>query len=174
VLAGEPDEGHPDAVPVHTLEGWRAAGLIEWLGWRHDMPDVLAQSHVVCLPSAYAEGIPRMLLEAAAAGRPLVATDRGGCREIVRHGENGLLVPSGDRKAFVEAIWTLAQNASLRAAMGARGREIAVSEFSREQVIAANLALYRTLLASIAARRSATRPDASSRRAPGEKEGDSS
>src|SRR5439155_6984418 len=88
VLVGEPDRGHPSAVPVRTLEHWRDAGDVQWLGWRHDMPALIAQSHIVCLPSSYGEGLPRILLEAAASGRPIVATDSPGCREIVRHGEN--------------------------------------------------------------------------------------
>jgi glycosyltransferase involved in cell wall biosynthesis len=148
VLAGEPDHGHPSAVPVRTLEHWRDAGDVDWLGWRDDMPALIAQSHIVCLPSSYGEGIPRILLEAAASGRPIVATDSTGCREIVRHGENGLLVPAGNCEALVAAITQLIENAPLRAAMGTRGREIALSEFSLEQVIDANLNVYRSLLDS--------------------------
>jgi glycosyltransferase involved in cell wall biosynthesis len=151
VLLGEPDRGHPSAVPVRTLEHWRDAGDVEWLGWRRDMPGSIAQSHVVCLPSSYGEGVPRILLEAAASGRPIIATDWPGCREVVRHGQNGLLVPAGDGEALVGAITQLLENAPLRAAMGSRGREIAATEFSIEQVMDANLALYRSLLVSVGA-----------------------
>ena len=149
LLLGEPDSGHPSAVPLLTLEHWRDAGDVEWLGWRHEMPALIAQSHIVCLPSSYGEGIPRILVEAAASGRPIVTTDTPGCSEIVRHGQNGLLVPIGDHEALIAALAHLIENASVRAAMGTRGREIAVVEFSLEQVIDANLAVYRTLLASI-------------------------
>ena len=148
VLAGEPDRGHPSAVPMRTLQLWHDAGDVEWLGWRHDMPAVLAGSHIVCLASSYGEGIPRILLEAAACGRAIVATDSPGCREVVRHGENGLLVPAGDGEALAAAIAQLIENAPLRNATGTRGREIAVTEFSMEQVINANLAMYRSLLLS--------------------------
>ena len=96
VLVGEPDYGHPSAVPIELLERWREAGDVEWLGSRRDMPDMIRQSHILCLPTSYGEGAPRILLEAAASGRPIVATDLPGCREIVRHGENGLLIPVGD------------------------------------------------------------------------------
>jgi glycosyltransferase involved in cell wall biosynthesis len=149
VLLGEPDPGHPSAVPVRTLEHWRDAGDVEWPGWQHDMPALIAQSHIVCLPSYYGEGVPRILLEASASGRPIVATDTPGCREVVRHGQNGLLVPAGDGEALIGAIAQLIENAPLRAAMGTRGREIAGIEFSVEQVIDANLAVYRSLFASI-------------------------
>jgi glycosyltransferase involved in cell wall biosynthesis len=149
VLLGEPDDGHPSAVPLSTVEHWRDAGDVEWLGWQHDMPAFMAQSHVVCLPSYYGEGVPRILVEAAASGRPIVTTDSPGCREVVRHGQNGLLVPPRDVEALVGAIAQLIENAPLRAAMGTRGREIAVIEFSLEQVIDANLAVYRSLLLSI-------------------------
>jgi glycosyltransferase involved in cell wall biosynthesis len=149
VLLGEPDPGHPSAVPVHTLEHWRDAGDVECPGWQHDMPALMAQSHIVCLPSYYGEGVPRILIEAAASGRPIVATDTPGCREVVRHGQNGLLVPPGDAEALARAIAQLIENAQLRADMGTRGREIAITEFSLEQVIDANLAVYRSLLISI-------------------------
>ncbi len=148
VLLGEPDQGHPSAVPVRTLERWRDEGDVEWLGWCRDMPALIAQSHIVCLPSSYGEGIPRILLEAAASGRPVVATDTTGCREIVRHGQNGLLVPPGNGEALVEAISRLLESAPLRAMMGARGREIAAAEFSLGQMIDANVAVYRSLLVS--------------------------
>lgn len=110
------------------------------------MPTLLARSHIVCLPSYYGEGIPRVLVEAAASGRPSVTTDSPGCREVVRHGQNGLLVPVGNREALVSALARLIENAPLRAAMGARGREIAAVEFSVEQVINANLTVYGSLL----------------------------
>jgi glycosyltransferase involved in cell wall biosynthesis len=72
---------------------------VEWQTWRNDMPAVYQAAHIVCLPS-YREGLPKALLEAAASGRPIVATDVPGCREIVRHDENGLLVPARDAKAL--------------------------------------------------------------------------
>jgi glycosyltransferase involved in cell wall biosynthesis len=149
VLLGEPDYGHPSAVPLPTLQRWHDTGDVEWLGWRHDVPALMAQSHIVCLPSYYREGIPRVLVEAAASGRPIVTTDSSGCREVVRHGHNGLLVAERDVQALARAIAQLIENVPLRVAMGARGREIAATEFSKEQVIAANLAVYRSLLASI-------------------------
>lgn len=146
VLVGEPDHGHPSAVPVDSLKRWHDAGDVEWLGFRLDMPALIAQSHIVCLPSRYSEGVPRILQEAAAVGRPVVATESPGCFEVVHHNKNGLLVPIGDGEALAGALVQLINNPLLRAAMGAHGRTIAVTAFSLEHVIDKNLAVYRSLL----------------------------
>jgi glycosyltransferase involved in cell wall biosynthesis len=145
LLVGEPDPGHPSAIPLSVLEGWHATGDIEWLGWRRDMPALMAQCHIVCMPSAYGEGVPRILIEAAAAGRPLVATDSPGCREIARHGRNALLVPVRDSVGLAGALDELIRKPALRAALGAAGRAIAEREFSQEQVITETLEVYRSL-----------------------------
>lgn len=119
--------------------------MVELWGHRDDMPEVLSQAHVVCLPS-YREGLPKVLLEAMACGRPIVTTDAPGCREAVRHEDNGLLVPVKDAAALAEAIQRLIEDPALRRRLGARGRERAVAEFSQERVIDETLALYRELL----------------------------
>lgn len=146
-LVGEGDADNPASVPQATLEGWRAEGLVEWWGRRDDMPKVLAQAHVVCLPS-YREGLPKALLEAAASGRAIVTCDVPGCREVVRHQDNGLLVPPRDAGALADALERLILDAGLRRQMGRRGRERAEAEFSQERVIAETLAVYRELLAA--------------------------
>jgi glycosyltransferase involved in cell wall biosynthesis len=145
VLVGDPDPANPASIPPAQLRAWVASGAVEWWGHRNDMPAVFALSNVVCLPS-YGEGVPRVLVEAAACGRPIVTTDVPGCREVVRHGENGLLVPPRDPEALAEAIATLLKGPALRARMGARGREIAVQEFSEERVVRETLEVYRELL----------------------------
>jgi glycosyltransferase involved in cell wall biosynthesis len=145
VLVGLPDDENPSSIPQAELEAWQDEGVIEWWGHREDMPEVLAQASIVVLPS-YREGVPKALLEGAAVGRPLIATDVPGCREIVRPGENGFLVPPRNAAALAEAIRKLLLDAPLRSRMGARGREIAVAEFSEEIVIGQTLAVYRDLL----------------------------
>ena len=107
------------------------------------MPAVLAASHIVCLPTVYGEGVPKILLEAAACGRPIVATEAPGCREVVRHGENGLLVPVRDSRALALALRTLLEDPKRRVEMGVRGRRIAEQEFSVVDVVEATLQLYR-------------------------------
>lgn len=146
-LVGAPDPDNPAAIPCEQLEVWQASGEIEWWGLQapQDMPSVLAQSHIVCLPS-YREGIPRILIEAAASGRPIVTTDAPGCRELVRPGINGIIVPSRDTLSLAAALRYLIEHPEVRVAMGNNNREIAVQEFSQELVIAQFMAVYRDLL----------------------------
>jgi glycosyltransferase involved in cell wall biosynthesis len=110
------------------------------------MAGVFAQSQVVVLPTYYGEGLPKVLLEAAACGRPLVATRVRGCQEIVRDGENGLLVPPKDPEALALAIVTLLRDSALRSRMGACGRDIVVKEFSAERIAGETIAVYGQLL----------------------------
>ena len=96
VLVGVPDAHIPTAVDVAQLRAWEKAGIVEWLGMRYDIPDLLAEADIACLPTYYREGLPKTLLEAMASGLPLVATDVIGCREAVEDGVNGLLVAPRD------------------------------------------------------------------------------
>lgn len=146
VLVGNPDTANNASIPRGCLEAWHAEGVIEWWGHRNDMAQVFAQSHLVCLPSYYREGVPKVLLEAAACGRAIVTTDMPGCREIVSHGDNGLLVPPRNEAALADALQALLQDPERRSRMGARGRERAVEEFSLDKVVAETLTLYREIL----------------------------
>jgi glycosyltransferase involved in cell wall biosynthesis len=141
-LIGKNDPDNPSSIPVEQLRNWEQAGLIEWWGWREDMSEVYAQAHLVCLPTYYREGIPKVLIEAAACGRAIVTSDISGCCEIVRGGENGLLVPMRDPRALADAIQQLLTNPSQRRQMGLRGREIAVKEFAQEQVLSQTISFY--------------------------------
>jgi len=147
VLVGETDPGNPTAISGEQLRQWASAGIVEWWGHQANMKDVLAQAHIICLPSLR-EGVPKVLIEAAACGRAIVTTDAPGCREIVRNGENGLLVPVRDSRALAAALRLLIENAPLRAGMGLKGRDIAVNEFSVERVVRETLGVYRDLLAN--------------------------
>src|SRR3546814_18974624 len=99
------------------------------------MKQVFAASHIVCLPSYYGEGLPKVLLEAAATGRPIITTNLPGCREIGRSGENALVVPPRDAAAVADAIKTLVRDPALRSRVGARGRDLVMSEFSEAPVV---------------------------------------
>jgi glycosyltransferase involved in cell wall biosynthesis len=158
VLAGDTDLGSPGAIPREKLQEWQNAGSVEWWGHQQSMPQMLQQATLVCLPSHGGEGVPKALIEAAASERAIVATDVPGCRDIVRHGINGLLVATKNPAALADAIATLLNDASLRAEMGRRGRKIAVNEFSEEKVIQQTLALYRKLLGGGAAPMNADSP----------------
>jgi glycosyltransferase involved in cell wall biosynthesis len=146
-LVGEGDPENRSCIPVAELERWRDSEVVEWWGWRDDLSSVIEQCHIVCLPS-YREGLPRVLIEAAASGRPIVTTDTPGCREIVRHGENGLLVPVADASSLARALQRLIEDRGLRMKLGARGREMAVAEFTIERVIAETFEVYRGLLSA--------------------------
>jgi glycosyltransferase involved in cell wall biosynthesis len=121
VLVGAPDPANPASIPEHLIKAWVNEGLTTWLGKRSDIADILKNSHIAVLPS-YREGIPRSLLEAAAIGRPLVAFDAPGCRDLVRDGENGLLVAFKDASALADALERLANDADLRRRLGHQAR----------------------------------------------------
>jgi glycosyltransferase involved in cell wall biosynthesis len=146
VVAGEPDRGNPECVPREQLEAWSRAGQIEWLGARTDMPELMRSASVVVLPSRYAEGVPKVLLEAAASGRPIVTTDAPGCRDAVVHGETGLLVGVGDVSALVMALKRLLCDPAERQRMGRNARELAERAFSETLVNERTLQVYRQLL----------------------------
>ena len=145
VLVGEGDSDNPACISTAHLEQWRDEGVVEWWGRLGDISEVLGQANIVCLPS-YREGLPKVLLEAASKGRAIVATDVPGCREVVRQGENGVLVPARDPEALAKAIENLIKNVELRESMGKRGRKIAEAEFSVDKVVDQTLALYQELL----------------------------
>jgi glycosyltransferase involved in cell wall biosynthesis len=144
-LIGDTHPSNPRAVPEQQIREWASEGYIEWWGRRTDMPEVYAQSSIVCLPTTYGEGVPKVLIEAAASGRAIVATDIAGCREIVWQGENGLLVPPGDQPALVDALRKLLLAPETRMEMGQRGREIVASGLTEEHVISSTLNVYREL-----------------------------
>jgi glycosyltransferase involved in cell wall biosynthesis len=146
VIVGVPDRQNPDSIPEAVLQGWVKKGIAEWWGHRDDMPAVFRVVNIVALPSVYGEGVPVVLLEAAAAARAIVTTDTPGCREIVRDGVNGRLVPPNDKLSLADALSELLHFPELRARMAAAGREIASQEFSNAIVVRRTMQLYDQLL----------------------------
>ncbi len=146
VLVGEPDADNRGAVPIERLRRWDREGIVEWWGWRDRMEELVPRAHVFCLPSRYGEGVPKALIEAAACGRPTVACDVSGCREIVRHGETGLLVPPGDPAALAVAVERLLSNRALRRRLGAAGRALVEEQFDEKTVVGLTMRLYEQLL----------------------------
>ncbi|MDP9894169.1 glycosyltransferase involved in cell wall biosynthesis [Variovorax boronicumulans] len=145
-LVGGRDDHNPSCVPLQMLKDWESEGVVEYWGNRNDMPAVLAQAHVVCLPS-YREGLPKALLEAASCARPIVTFDVPGCREVVVHGKNGLLVPFGDVVALANALEALMADRSMRVQMGAQGRLMVQQEFSQELVAEKTMQVWEEVLA---------------------------
>ena len=148
LIAGYAEESSPDAVPISQVERWAAEGLVEWLGARTDMPGLLREVDVVVLPTVYGEGVPRILIEAAASGRALIASDAPGCRDVCRDGINGMLVPPGDADALVHAMEAFIADPEVLGPMGRAGRRLAEEHFGAELILAQTLALYDRILAA--------------------------
>jgi glycosyltransferase involved in cell wall biosynthesis len=146
LVAGTPDPGNPDSVPEETVRGWVAEGLIDWLGHVSDMAALLATVHVVALPTAYREGLPTTLTEGSACALPLIATDVPGCREVVTHEENGLLIPVHDAVALAQAISRLDDDPVFAASLGAAARAKALALFDEQIVIKSTMAVYAELI----------------------------
>jgi glycosyltransferase involved in cell wall biosynthesis len=146
VLIGPVDEGNPSSVPEAQIRAWVAEGIVEWWGYQADMAETLSRAHIVVLPAIQREGLPKVLLEAAACARPIVAGDVPGCREIVRPDVNGILVPPGDRAALALALERLLDSAELRSRFGCAGRKIVEQEFAQEIVVSETLDLYARML----------------------------
>jgi glycosyltransferase involved in cell wall biosynthesis len=146
VLVGAPDPGNPDTVTEGELRRWEAEGLVTWLGPRRDIPDLLRGAHIACQPSTFREGLPKSALEAMASGKPLVATDIPGCREVVVHGETGFLVPPRDPAALAAALARLIDDAALRARFGEAARRRAEENFSDPIICAQTLSVYDALV----------------------------
>jgi len=140
-FAGTTDPGNQASIPQGQIDAWQRSGLVEIWGWQDDMPSILAKADIFCLPS-YREGVPNALLEACACGIPIVTTDVPGCRDVVTHELNGLLVPPRDSQALANAMEKLLNDASLRDTMGNAGREIALEKFSLDKIIEQTLSIY--------------------------------
>jgi glycosyltransferase involved in cell wall biosynthesis len=137
------DPGNPETLEPGDLERLKRHSKIVLMGHVDDMAALLAETDLVVLPTSYGEGVPRILVEAAACGLPLIATDTPGCREIVRPGTNGYLVDAHDAGALVAAIERLSGDSELRATMGAESRRIAEKEFGEDIVLGATIRTYR-------------------------------
>ncbi len=144
-VAGAPDRGNPTAVGTTTLDDWRREGAVDLLGHVDAMDDLIAQAAIVVLPTHGGEGVPRVLLEAAAMGKPIVATDVPGCREAVLPSENGFLVPAKDARALAACIERLLRDADLRARMGAAGRRLMERHFDDQDVARRTVQVYEAM-----------------------------
>lgn len=149
-LIGEPDTGNSNTVTQEQLKGWEKAGLVELFGYRKDIPNLFSKSNIVTLPSYYGEGLPKVLIEAAACGRVVVTTDHPGCRDAIEPDTSGVLVPVRNAEALADAIQNLIENPEKRKTMGQAGRELAECEFAIEKVVGAHLKIYQELLENIA------------------------
>ncbi|MBI3703855.1 MAG: glycosyltransferase family 4 protein [Rhizobiales bacterium] len=149
-VGGSADPANPASIPAAEIEAWQRHPGVEMLGHVDDIGKFWAAQHIAVLPSRR-EGLPKSLLEAAACGRPLVATDVPGCRVIARQDVNALLVPANDATALANAIERLAHDRALRQRFAAAGRKMAEEEFSSARIGREIVALYDRLLGRTAA-----------------------
>jgi len=145
ILAGAADYKNPTSVPIGLLEQLNANQIIEWVGHVDDMTPYFSEASIVCLPS-YREGMPKCLLEGAAAGCAIVTTDTVGCREAILPNISGLLVPVRNIEALKNALQLLMNNRDLREKFGRSGRELAINKFGLDLVIKSTLSIYTDLL----------------------------
>jgi glycosyltransferase involved in cell wall biosynthesis len=146
LLVGPADVESLDALTASEIERLRDA--VTWIGPRTDVKNVLAASDIFVFPSFYREGIPRVLLEAASMGLPLVAADVPGSREAVEDGVNGMLTPPRDSHAISEAVLHLAEAPELRQRLGESSRARAIERFDSSIIAERTETMYRTLLAA--------------------------
>ena len=140
-LVGSPDPHNPNSICLDQLEAWNRSGVVQWQGFREDIHQVWADSDLAILAS-YREGMPKSLLEAGAIGRPLIATDVPGCRDLIQDGISGLLVPPRDPEALARAIKTLVDDRERRLAMGAEARNTVLARHATSLINAQFLDLY--------------------------------
>ncbi len=134
-LLGPVGVDNPSAITQADVDGWQSDGVVEYLGEAHDVRPFIAQADCVVLPS-YREGVPRTLMEASAMGRPVVATDVPGCREVVDDGVTGLLCEVRSAQSLADKIARILEmDAHARREMGLRGRQKVMAEFDEALVI---------------------------------------
>ena len=146
-LAGESDSGNPAAISVEQVKEWHNQGVVEWLGKVDDMPAIFQSVNAVVLPS-YREGLPKSLIEAAACGLALVTTDAPGCREVVTHEVDGLLVPIKDVESLADAIERLVNDPELCQRLGKAARHKVLTEFDSRIIDRQTMAVYDELIHS--------------------------
>lgn len=145
-VAGIIDRDVSSAIPIEQIEKWSLDGEINWLGNVKDMPNLILKNDVICLPTTYGEGVPRILIEAASCQRPIITTDVAGCREIVSHGINGYLVAPNNPILLASFLQNLLEDKNKLIEFGKKGRAKVEEEFSQEIVFEKTLYLYQQLL----------------------------
>lgn len=145
LLVGDLDVNNPTGLNADDLTKINSENIVEVLGFQNDIPSLFEKSHIICLPS-YREGLPKVLIEAAAASRAIVTTDVPGCRDAIIPNKTGLLVPVKNSEALANAIQDLLENSEKRVSMGSAGRALAEKKYAIESIVEAHLEIYHKLL----------------------------
>lgn len=146
ILIGSPDPGNPESISENKIREWIKEGLIEWWGFQDNMSEVYSQIHVLAYPTHYAEGIPTVLLEAAASERALIASKTPGCQEVIEDEVNGLLISPNNPSELAEKIIFLAEHHNQYHKIRKKARQKIFEHFTSQQVNAATIEAYRDLL----------------------------
>lgn len=145
-LLGEVEAADPRAVDKCSLSEWEHEGLIKAKGFRKNIADLFGRSHLVVFPSFYGEGVPKVLIEAAACGRACVTTDHPGCRDAILPSITGLLARPGDSLSLANALQILIRDKETRQRLGAAARKHAEEHFSVGKVVMRHMMIYEELL----------------------------
>jgi glycosyltransferase involved in cell wall biosynthesis len=143
ILVGKPDESNPSHIKLKQLKKWESEGLIQFLGYRSDIIELIRECDLVVLPTYYREGVPLSLIEAASVGKPIVTTDMPGCREIVVDGFNGFIVPVKDSISLAEKIQEILSNKDMRISFGKNSRQRVIDLFAIETVAKKTIDIYK-------------------------------
>lgn len=149
LLAGSIDLDNPTSLTEKELENIRKQGVVDVLGFKKDIARLYSESHIICLPSFFGEGIPKALIEAGAASRAIVTTNHPGCRDAIIPNKTGILVPIKNPKKLADAIQQLIENPKKRKKMGKQGRRLAEKKFPIEKVSQQHLKIYQSLLRNV-------------------------
>ena len=150
LVAGDIYPDNPESLTARDIEKIKRSGLVKYLGHVEDMPTLLNNCDIVVSPTYYPEGTPRILIEAAATEKPVIATDIPASEGLVRHGVNGLKIPVKDAQALADAIETLVRQPELWKRFGKNGRAIVLNGFSDSTVLSKTLDVYHNVLPSSA------------------------
>jgi len=145
VLVGDTDPSNPASVSKDEINVWVSKGLIDWWGWKKNMPKIISSAFVVVLPS-YREGMPKVIMEASASGRPVITSNVPGCRDAVINNETGIIIPPKDSIALANAINFLIKNKSIATKMGKKGRAHAEQFFDLKDVVNEHMKIYDYLI----------------------------
>ena len=145
VLLGDTDPLNPESIKKSEISQWKEDGLVEIWGYRSDMNNIIPKANIVVLPSYYGEGLPKVLIEAAACGRVVITTDHPGCKDAITQ-KTGVLIPIKNSEALADAIRDLLQNPQKAIKMGEAGRELAEQNYSIEKVCKKHIKIYKDLL----------------------------
>ena len=146
LVAGMFDKENPDCISKRQINKWERNGIIKYCGYIKNIRDLIYESKVVVLPSYYGEGLPKILIEAAACGKPIITTDHQGCRDAIIPNKTGLLIPARDVKALTSALEEILNSPQLCKEMGLAARKHAVANFDIKSVNEKHLKIYNELV----------------------------